>query len=103
MKLAMNKILIGKRPSPLCICGKISNSLHYILKCPLTGAYHIRRDPQIPLHNWIKYILHNQHLQDKIIKCINYIEQNELLFTNPGPYNRNPLVPSSSEEDDDDD
>ena len=76
---------IGKRSSPLCICGQLSTSLHYILECPLTSTFHIRKDPNLTLSAWFSYILKNDNLKQKIIKCIKFIESNEHIFINPGP------------------
>ena len=90
---------IGKRDSPLCICSHQSNSLHYILSCPLTKVFHIRKDNRQSLSNWFSFILKKPHLQQKIIKCIQYLEKNEADFRNLNPYHPDLQPYSSSDED----
>ena len=85
---------IGKRSSPLCICGQNSTSLHYILVCPLTSTYHTKKDPNIPLSAWISYILKKDNFKQRIINCIRFIESNEYIFINPSP-----VIPFSDSED----
>ena len=61
---------INRSPSPLCVCGKHSDSLHYVLDCPLTSRFHVRRDPNIPISQWIPHVLKKPHSVNLIIQCM---------------------------------
>ena len=76
---------INRSPSPLCICGELSESLHYVTTCPLTTRFHVRRDQGLPLSGWFSHVLKNNILIQKIISFMIFVEENEFLFKNPGP------------------
>ena len=87
---------INKSPSPFCICGKYSDSLHYILDCPLTSRFHVRKDPNVPISHWISFIIKNPNSIQRIKNCMIYVEKNDHHFQNPNP----PQVHSGSSDSD---
>lgn len=50
---------INKTESPCCTCGERGDSLHYVLKCPLTATLHLRKTNSVSLSNWFKLITGN--------------------------------------------
>ena len=75
---------INKSPSPFCICGKYSDSLHYVLDSPLTSHFHVRRDPNIPISHWLSFIKNPNSIQ-RIKNCMTYLENNDHVLQNPNP------------------
>ncbi|XP_054724353.1 uncharacterized protein LOC129234384 [Uloborus diversus] len=47
--------------SPLCSCGEIGDSLHYIFDCPLTEAHHLRCPPGTSHQQRLKQALKLRH------------------------------------------
>lgn len=78
--------IIGKTDSPLCVCGGLGSSVHYILECCLTRAYHVKKHSQMSLSSWFDYLLEKPFLLDRISKCVQHICSNELYYLNPLPY-----------------
>lgn len=88
---------IDKSNSPLCVCGETSDSLHYILSCPLTTSFHIRYSQSTQLHDWFNFILSRADLIARISACMSYVENNTFLFENTSLLDHHPLVPDDSD------
>ena len=90
----------NRSPSPFCVCGGYSDSLHYITDCPLTSRFRVRRDPNIPIHHWITHILKNPSYIKLIKQCVSFVEKNEFIFKNPNPPPQPPLSDTSDTDSD---
>lgn len=76
---------IHKADSEICTCGVRGSSLHYILSCPLTSTFHIRKPRNHSLAQWFAHVIKKPELLNKIIQCMNLLEQNQHLFQLPPP------------------
>lgn len=76
----------GRTDSDCCTCGEYGNSIHYVTKCTLTAAFHLRKSSQISSSSWFKLILQNPRYIKNIIDCISLIEKNQALFHMPPVY-----------------
>lgn len=77
---------INRSDSPLCICGKISVSTHYVFDCPLTSKFHLKKHRDMSLRDWFRYLIDHPVLLNKISDCVRYVEKFEHQFVNPLPY-----------------
>ena len=80
---------IDVSPSPNCICGETSDSLHYVLSCPLTSTFHIKKHQNQTLSQWLNYIIGTPTLLRRLIDCMRFVEINSYIFEDVAA----PLVP----------
>lgn len=71
---------INRIQSNLCVCGDEGNSLHYILRCPRTARFHIKKSINFTFPEWFNLVINNTSLKDKIIKMVKHIESDEVSF-----------------------
>lgn len=75
---------IGKRISPFCIYVVSPTTLHHVLQCTLTSAYHVKKHEKMSLRDWFTYKFDRSVSPNRVIHRM-HSENNEFLFKNHIP------------------